>query len=80
MSVVNIILGLLRLVVGSGIIGEIKKAVEEIENYQIPGEAKKKSVWRKLENSPELRDKVGNTASHLINLAIEAAVSVVKRV
>ena len=73
----TLIFNIFKMVIGSSLMTDIKDMVEIFEESTMTGHKKWQAVWDYLtENNAE---EIKGIASHLINLAIEISVAIVKR-
>ena len=80
MNVFIIIFNLLRLVMASGLLQSIRDLVTEVNEIpKVDGLTRWEEVWNGLHDDKEVREALHNTSTHLVNLAIEVAVAIVKR-
>ena len=80
MFIFTIIFNLLRAVMSSELLANIKKIVAKVNKIEdLDGDGKFDEVWERLMDDEDLYELVENVGSNLVNLAIEVAVAIVRR-
>ena len=80
MNIFVIIFNMLRLVMNSGLLQSIRDLVKEVNDIpDVDGLTRWEEVWQGLHDDADVRKALLNTSNHLVNLAIEVAVAIVKR-